>query len=153
MHVIAAKAIALKEAMDPEFKVYQHQVIANSREMVDTFITRGHSIVSGGTDNHLFLVDLSSKSITGKDAEAVLDRACITVNKNTVPNDKRSPFITSGLRIGTPAMTTRGMHNEEARHISSWICDILEDIKDESRVAEITQKVASLCQQFPVYEV
>lgn len=151
MHVIAAKAVAFQEALSPEFKTYQADVMANAKAMVNVFIERGFKIVSGGTDNHLFLVDLIDKDITGKDAEAALGAANITVNKNAVPNDPRSPFITSGLRIGTPAMTTRGMKLEEARQIATFICDILVDIQNTPLIERTKKQVIELCRQFPVY--
>ena len=151
MHAIAGKAVALKEALEPEFKIYQQQVISNARSMADSFIQRGYKIVSGGTDNHLFLVDLIDKNITGKDADAALGRAYITVNKNTVPNDPRSPFVTSGLRIGTPASTTRGFGEIEIRQVADWICDILDQMGDESVVDNVRAQVLELCSRFPVY--
>ena len=137
MHVIAAKAVAFKEALQPEFKAYQEQVVANARAMVSVLQERGYKIVSGGTDNHLLLVDLIDKDITGKDADAALGRAYITVNKNTVPNEPRSPFVTSGLRIGTPAITTRGFGIEETSLLAGWIADILDDITDDAKIAEV----------------
>ncbi|MGB5707618.1 MAG: serine hydroxymethyltransferase [Arenicellales bacterium] len=151
MHVIAAKALAFKEAMEPEFKQYQQQVLDNADAMVEVFQSRGFDIVSGGTDNHLFLLDLISKDITGKDADAALGRANITVNKNSVPNDPRSPFVTSGLRIGTPAMTTRGFGIEESKQITGWICDVLDNIEDESVIATVKQNVIDICKRFPLY--
>ena len=151
MHAIAGKAVALKEALEPEFKIYQQQVISNAQSMADSFIQRGYKIVSGGTDNHLFLVDLIDKNITGKDADAALGRAYITVNKNTVPNDPRSPFVTSGLRIGTPASTTRGFGEIEIRQVADWICDILDQMGDESVVDNVRAQVLELCSRFPVY--
>ena len=151
MHVIAAKAVAFKEALQPEFKVYQRQVVANARAMAEVFIERGFKIVSGGTDNHLFLVDMIEQGITGKDADAALGRAHITVNKNSVPNDLQSPFVTSGLRIGSPAMTTRGFKEKEAHQLTHWICDVLDNIGDESVIAEVAGQVTTLCQRFPVY--
>ena len=151
MHVIAGKAVAFKEALDPQFKVYQQQVIDNARTMAETMMARGYKIVSDGTDNHLFLLDLIAKDITGKDAEAALGRANITVNKNSVPHDPRSPFVTSGLRIGTPAITTRGMGTTEAKQLANWICDILGDINNESTITDIKNKVLDLCNRFPVY--
>ena len=151
MHVIAAKAVAFKEAMEPEFKVYQHQVIANARTMAEVFIQRGVDVVSGGTDNHLFLVDLVSKSITGKDLDAALDRANITVNKNAVPNDPQSPFVTSGIRIGTPSITTRGFKQAEASQVASWICDVIDDMGDETLSETIKGDVKALCKRFPMY--
>jgi glycine hydroxymethyltransferase len=152
MHVIAAKAVALLEAMQPEFVDYQRQVKANARTLAIALQERGHSIVSGGTDSHMFLLDLIDKDITGKDADAVLDRAHITVNKNAVPNDPRSPFVTSGLRLGTPAATTRGFGADEMSMVAGWIADILEDIGDESRVETVREQVIELCRKFPVYE-
>jgi len=137
MHVIAAKAVAFLEALDPEFKLYQAQVIANARAMANTLMERGYSILSGGTDNHLILVSLVDKGITGKDADATLSRANITVNKNTVPNDPCSPFVTSGLRLGTPAITTRGFGTKESEQIAHWIADILTDLNDESMVENV----------------
>lgn len=151
MHVIAAKAVALKEALQPEFKAYQQQVIDNARAMVSTMLARSYNIVSGGTDNHLFLVDLINKSITGKAADAALGNAHITVNKNAVPNDPQSPFVTSGIRIGTPAMTTRGMGTNEATQIANLICDILDDVNNEAIQATVKSQIATLCQRFPVY--
>jgi len=152
MHVIAAKAVAFKEALDPEFKVYQTQVVANARRMTEVLMVRGFDIVSGGTDNHLFLVDLIKRDITGKDADAALDRAHITVNKNTVPNDPRSPFVTSGLRMGTPAVTTRGFGLAEVDALAGWIADILDDIGDESVVQRVRGQAMEICARFPVYE-
>ncbi|NKB61276.1 MAG: aminotransferase class I/II-fold pyridoxal phosphate-dependent enzyme [Gammaproteobacteria bacterium] len=152
MHVIAGKAVAFKEAMEPSFKDYQQQVLDNAKAMVEVFQSRGYKIVSGGTDNHLFLLDLIDKDVTGKDADAALGRANITVNKNSVPNDPRSPFVTSGLRIGTPAMTSRGFGVEETRELTGWICDVLENIGDESVIASVKQKVVALCQRFPIYK-
>ncbi|MCL4315647.1 MAG: serine hydroxymethyltransferase, partial [Gammaproteobacteria bacterium] len=139
MHVIAAKAVAFKEALAPEFKTYQQQVLDNARAMANTMIERGYKVVSGGTDNHLFLVDLVSKNLTGKDAEAALGKANITVNKNAVPNDPQSPFVTSGIRIGTPAITTRGFNEKDARLLAGWICDVLDNIADEKAVARVKQ--------------
>ena len=151
MHVIAAKAVALKEALEPEFKTYQAQVLENARAMVAVMIERGYKIVSGGTSNHLFLVDLIEKDITGKAADAALGQANITVNKNTVPNEPRSPFVTSGLRIGTPALTTRGLGTNEASQVAGWICDILDDIENLDMQAKIKAEVIALCGRFPVY--
>lgn len=151
MHVIAGKAVAFKEALDPQFKVYQQRVIDNARTMAETIMARGYKIVSDGTDNHLFLLDLIAKDITGKDAEAALGHANITVNKNSVPHDPRSPFVTSGLRIGTPAITTRGMGTTEAKQLANWISDILDDINNESTINDIKNKVLDLCNRFPVY--
>ncbi len=151
MHVIAAKAVAFKEAMEPEFKQMMEQVLANAKAMVKVFIERGYKIVSGGTHNHLFLVDLIDRELSGKDADAALGRANITVNKNSVPNDPRSPFVTSGLRIGTPSITRRGMKEEQAVLLAGWICDILDDHTNEKLIADIKVKVVELCRQFPVY--
>ncbi|MCE7902310.1 MAG: serine hydroxymethyltransferase [Gammaproteobacteria bacterium PRO9] len=151
MHVIAAKAVALLEALQPEFKTYQQQVKANAALMAECLMARGYKIVSGGTDSHMLLVDLIGREITGKDADAVLDGAHITVNKNAVPNDPRSPFVTSGVRMGTPAVTTRGFGTTEIRQLSGWIADILDDIKDEPRIARIRDQVVELCGRFPVY--
>jgi glycine hydroxymethyltransferase len=151
MHVIAAKAVALLEAMQPEFKDYQRQVVANARVMTRVLTERGYKIVSGGTDNHLFLIDLIDKGITGKDADAALERAHITVNKNAVPNDPRSPFVTSGLRLGTPAVTTRGFGAGEIDALTHWIADILDDIGDEAAIRRVRGQVLELCARFPVY--
>ncbi len=151
MHVIAAKAVCFKEALSEEFSVYQKQVISNAQAMAKIFIQRGFDVVSGGTDNHLFLVSLIKQGITGKDADAALGRASITVNKNAVPNDPQSPFVTSGLRIGTPAATTRGFGVEECRALASWICDILDRLGDADVEATVKHKVADLCKRFPVY--
>jgi glycine hydroxymethyltransferase len=152
MHVIAAKAVAFLEALQPEFKLYQQEVKANAALMAQVLMERGYKIVSGGTENHMFLLDLIDKGITGKDADAVLDAAHITVNKNAVPNDPRSPFVTSGLRLGTPAVTTRGFRAAEIRQLTGWIADILDDLKDEQRAAKIRQQVIELCRRFPVYQ-
>jgi glycine hydroxymethyltransferase len=152
MHVIAAKAVAFKEAMQPDFKTYQDQVVANARAMADVFMQRGYKVVSGGTDNHLFLVDLIQHGITGKDADAALGRANITVNKNAVPNDPQSPFVTSGIRIGTPAITTRGFNESDARELAGWMCDILDDIGNEDTNRAVRQKVLAICARLPVYE-
>ena len=151
MHVIAAKAVAFLEALQPEFVGYQKQVVANARAMCAALQDRGHRIVSGGTDNHLFLLDLISRSYTGKDADAALGRANITVNKNTVPNDPRSPFVTSGLRLGTPAVTTRGFGEAEVRQLSGWIADVLEDPADGAVIARTRAAVLELCRRYPVY--
>jgi len=151
MHVIAAKAVAFLEALQPEFKDYQRQVVANARAMAGALMARGVKIVSGGTDNHLFLVDLVERSYTGKDADAALGRAHITVNKNTVPNDPRSPFVTSGLRIGTPAVTTRGFREAEVTELASWIADVLEDVNDEAVIERTRRSVIEICRRFPVY--
>jgi len=152
MHVIAAKAVALQEALQPEFKTYQAQVIENARAMVAVMQQRGYKIVSGGTDNHLFLVNLVNKGITGKAADAALGNANITVNKNAVPNDPQSPFVTSGIRIGTPAMTTRGLGVAEVQQVANWICDILDDVNNEAIQATVKAQVITLCAKFPVYE-
>ena len=151
MHVIAAKAVAFKEALEPSFQRYQEQVLDNAKTMARTFISRGYDIVSGGTQNHLMLINLVSKGLTGKAADAALGRAHITVNKNAVPDDPQSPFITSGVRIGTPAITTRGFKENEARQVANWICDILDDIDNEDKIVEIRGKVVQLCKEFPVY--
>ena len=151
MHVIAAKAVCFKEAMSPEFKAYQQQVVKNADVMARTFIERGFDIVSGGTEDHLFLLSLVKQGITGKDADAALGRANITVNKNAVPNDPRPPFVTSGLRIGSPAVTRRGFKEEEVKQLAGWICDILDNIEDENVIARIKDKVLELCARFPVY--
>ena len=151
MHVIAAKAVAFKEAMEPEFKAYQQQVMANARAMAAVFMQRGVDIVSGGTDNHLFLVSLIGKDITGKALDAALDRANITVNKNAVPNDPQSPFVTSGIRIGTPSMTTRGFREAEAAQVATWICDVIDNMSDEALLGKIKGEVLALCKQFPMY--
>jgi len=151
MHVIAAKAVAFLEAMQPEFVDYQKQVVANARAMAAGLSSRGHRIVSGGTDNHLFLLDLIEKGVTGKDADAALGRANITVNKNTVPNDPRSPFVTSGLRIGTPAVTTRGFREAEATQLAGWIADVLDDVGSDAVIERIRQSVLEICRRFPVY--
>lgn len=151
MHVIAAKAVAFLEALQPDFKTYQQQVLNNARAMAKEVMARGYSVVSGGTDNHLFLIDLIQKGITGKDAEAALGKANITVNKNAVPNDPQTPFITSGLRLGTPALTTRGFKEKECTQVATWICDILDDLKDEKRIAKIKQQVVEISEKFPVY--
>jgi len=151
MHVIAAKAVALLEALQPAFKSYQEQVVANARAMAKALQERGHRIVSGGTDNHLFLLDLIGKEYTGKDADAALGRAHITVNKNAVPNDPRPPFVTSGLRIGTPAITTRGFGLEESRRVGGLISEVLDAIGDESAIARVRAEVLAMCGRFPVY--
>jgi glycine hydroxymethyltransferase len=151
MHVIAAKAVALKEAMQPEFKTYQQQVKTNADQMARALQDRGLKIVSGGTDSHMFLVDLIDKDITGKDADFALGQANITVNKNAVPNDPRSPFVTSGLRIGTPAVTTRGFGVEEVGELAHWIADILDNIDDADLRRQVKQKALEICERFPVY--
>ncbi|MBQ8977757.1 MAG: serine hydroxymethyltransferase [Succinivibrionaceae bacterium] len=151
MHIIAAKAVAFKEAMEPDFKEMMKQVMVNAEAMVKVFIERGYKIVSGGTHNHLFLVDLIGRELSGKDAEEALGKANITVNKNAVPNDPRKPFVTSGLRVGTPSITRRGMKEAEAKQIATWMCDVLDNYTNESVIAEIKNKVVDLCNKFPVY--
>jgi glycine hydroxymethyltransferase len=151
MHVIAAKAVALLEALQPEFVAYQKQVLANARAMAGGLMKRGYKIVSGGTDNHLFLVDLIDKNITGKDADAALGRAHITVNKNAVPNDPRPPFVTSGLRIGTPAATTRGFKEAEVLELANWIADVLDENLSDAAIAQVKGKATEICRRFPVY--
>jgi glycine hydroxymethyltransferase len=151
MHVIAAKAVAFLEALQPEFKAYSAQVITNARAMTQALKERGFRIVSGGTDNHLFLLDLVDKNVTGKDADAALGSAHITVNKNAVPNDPRPPAITSGLRIGTPAVTTRGFKETEVRQLAHWIADVLDHMGDAATVERVRSEVVSLCKRFPVY--
>ncbi|WP_455234192.1 serine hydroxymethyltransferase [Thiogranum longum] len=151
MHVIAAKAVAFKEALQPEFKTYQGQVLANARAMAQVFIDRGYKVVSGGTDDHLFLVDLIDKGITGKAADAALGAANITVNKNAVPNDPQSPFVTSGIRVGTPAVTTRGFGEAEVRELAGWMCDIMDDVENQDVIEQIKGRVLDICRRFPVY--
>ncbi len=151
MHVIAAKAVALKEALEPEFRDYQGKVCDNAKVMAKVLADRGYPIVSGGTENHLMLVSLLEKGITGKDADAALSKAYITVNKNAVPNDPQSPFVTSGLRLGTPAITTRGFGQEETRQLSDWIADILDDLENEEVIERVRDQVLELCARFPVY--
>ncbi len=151
MHVIAGKAVAFKEALEPEFKEYQGQVLKNAQAMADAFQQRGYKVVSGGTHNHLFLLDLIDKGITGKDADAALGRAFITVNKNAVPNDPRSPFVTSGIRLGTPAVTRRGFNEADVRELAGWICDVLDDINDEATIARVKEQVLDICRRHPVY--
>jgi glycine hydroxymethyltransferase len=151
MHVIAAKAVAFKEALQPEFKAYQEQVVANARAMARVFVERGYKLVSGGTDAHLFLLDLVDKKITGKAADAALGRAHITVNKNAVPNDPQSPFVTSGIRLGAPAATTRGFKEPEMQALAGWICDILDDLENETVIERVRGQVVELCRRFPVY--
>jgi glycine hydroxymethyltransferase len=151
MHVIAGKAVAFKEALAPSFKVYQKQVIDNARAMVQVMLQRGYKIVSGGTDNHLFLIDLIDKNITGQEAEDALEKAYITLNKNMLPNDPRSPFVTSGLRIGTPAMTTRGLKEKEVGEVATWVCDVLDNLQDLVTVEKVRKQVIGICEQFPVY--
>ena len=151
MHVIAGKAVALKEAMEPEFKTYQQQVAKNAKAMVEVFLERGYKVVSGGTENHLFLLDLVDKNLTGKEADAALGRANITVNKNSVPNDPKSPFVTSGIRVGTPAITRRGFKEAEAKELAGWMCDVLDSINDEAVIERIKGKVLDICARYPVY--
>ena len=154
MHVIAAKAVSFKEAMDPEFKTYQQQVVKNAQAMAGVFIERGLKIVSGGTENHLMLVDLIGKEYSGKDADEALGKANITVNKNSVPNDPRSPFVTSGLRIGTPAITTRGFNAEDSKQLAGWICDVLDGLghgNSDDAIEATKQKVLEICKRYPVY--
>jgi glycine hydroxymethyltransferase len=151
MHVIAAKAVAFEEALQPDFKHYQQQILNNARTMAKTIIKRGYKIVSGGTDDHLMLIDLIDKKITGKEAEAALGQAYITTNKNAVPNDPQSPFITSGLRIGSPAMTTRGFKEKESEQVANWICDILADLQNTANIERIKKEVLALCKKYPVY--
>ncbi|MCW1938266.1 serine hydroxymethyltransferase [Pseudomonas sp. MDMC_285] len=150
-HVIAAKAVCFKEALQPEFKAYQAQVIKNAQTMAKVFMDNGYDVVSGGTENHLFLLSLIKQDITGKDADAALGRAFITVNKNSVPNDPRSPFVTSGLRIGTPAVTTRGFKEDECRQLAGWICDVLANIGNDEVEGRVREQVKALCAKFPVY--
>lgn len=151
MHAIAAKAICFKEAMSDDFKTYQQQVVKNAQAMAEVFIARGYDVVSGGTDNHLFLLSLIKQDVTGKDADAWLGAAHITVNKNSVPNDPRSPFVTSGIRIGTPAVTTRGFGESEVRELAGWIADVIDSKGDEKVIADVKAKVEAVCAKFPVY--
>jgi glycine hydroxymethyltransferase len=152
MHVIAAKAVAFHEAAQPSFKIYQKQVVANAAKMAQTLTQRGLRIVSGRTESHMFLVDLQAKKITGKDAEAALGRAHITVNKNAIPNDPQKPFVTSGVRIGSPAMTTRGFGLAEADKVANLIADVLDAPADNDSLARVRREVEALCSRFPVYE-
>ena len=151
MHVIAAKAVAFKEALQPDFKDYQGKVLANARAMAGVFLERGYKVVSGGTDDHLFLVDLIDKGITGKEADAALGAANITVNKNAVPNDPQSPFVTSGIRVGTPAVTTRGFGETEVRELAGWMCDVMDDVNNQAGIDAVRGKVLDICKRFPVY--
>ena len=151
MHVIAAKAVAFKEALQPDFKDYQGQVLANARAMAGVFLERGYKVVSGGTDDHLFLVDLIDKGITGKQADAALGAAFITVNKNAVPNDPQSPFVTSGIRVGTPAVTTRGFGEAEVKELAGWMCDVMDDVSNEATINRVREQVLAVCKRFPVY--
>lgn len=152
MHIIAAKAVAFEEALQPDFKIYQQQVVSNARAMAKVIMQRGYNIVSKGTDDHLMLIDLIDKQITGKDAENALGDAFITTNKNSVPNDPQSPFITSGIRIGTPAVTTRGFKEKECEQVANWMCDILDDVKNTATITKVKAEVLKLCQRFPVYQ-
>jgi glycine hydroxymethyltransferase len=152
MHVIAAKAVAFLEALSPEFKIYQQQVVVNARAMAKVIMDRGYRIVSGGTDNHLFLVDFIAKKLTGKDVEAALGAAHITVNKNAVPNDPQTPFVTSGIRIGTPAITTRGFVEADAKELAGWICDIVDNLNDATVRERVNKQVEAICRRLPVYE-
>ena len=152
MHVIAAKAVAFKEAMSDDFVEYQKQVLVNANAMAEEFVKRGFDVVSGGTDDHLFLLSLINKGLTGKDADAALSKAHITVNKNSVPNDPQSPFVTSGLRIGSPAITTRGFNEQDSRDLTNWICDVLENMDDEDVIAAVRAKVTEICARLPVYK-
>ena len=151
MHVIAAKAVAFKEALQPEFKIYQQQVVVNARAMAQVLMERGYKILSGGTDNHLFLLDLIDKNLSGKEAEEALGAAFITVNKNSVPSDPRSPFVTSGIRFGTPAVTTRGFKEAEVRALAGWICDVLDNVRDAATIERVKRQVLEICGRFPVY--
>ncbi len=151
MHVIAAKAVAFKEALQPDFKDYQGRVLANARAMAAVFIERGYKVVSGGTDDHLFLLDLIDKGITGKQADAALGAANITVNKNAVPNDPQSPFVTSGIRVGTPAVTTRGFGEAEVRELAGWMCEVMDDVENQATIERVRGEVLAICQRFPVY--
>ncbi|UKE46623.1 MULTISPECIES: serine hydroxymethyltransferase [Xanthomonas translucens group] len=151
MHVIAAKAVAFKEALEPQFKTYQQQVVKNAQAMANTLIARGYKIVSGGTENHLMLVDMIGKEVSGKDAEAALGKAHITVNKNAVPNDPRSPFVTSGLRLGTPAITTRGYLEQDSIDLANWIADVLDAPADAAVIARVREAVTAQCRKYPVY--
>jgi glycine hydroxymethyltransferase len=152
MHVIAAKAVAFKEALEPGFKAYQQQVVLNAQTMAEVFLARGYDVVSGGTNDHLFLVSFIEQGLTGKDVDAWLGAANITVNKNAVPNDPQSPFVTSGIRVGTPAITTRGFGIEEARDLAGWMCDLIDARGDQAAIEAVKTKVLALCKRFPVYE-
>ena len=151
MHVIAAKAVALQEALQPGFREYSRQVVSNARAMAGAFLERGFKVVSGGTDNHLFLLDLVAQGITGKEADAALGRANITVNKNAIPGDPQPPMVTSGIRAGTPAVTTRGFREAECRELAGWMCDILGDVRNEAVIGRVRQQALDLCGRFPVY--
>jgi glycine hydroxymethyltransferase len=152
MHVIAAKAVCFKEALEPEFKIYMQQVIDNAKLMCKVIQDRGIDVVTGKTDNHIVLMDLRSKELTGKDCEMALGQANITVNKNAVPDDPQSPFITSGIRLGTPAVTTRGFGTEEIELLTNWICDVVLDLGNSEKITQIKSDVVSLCKKFPVYK-
>jgi glycine hydroxymethyltransferase len=152
MHVIAAKAVCFKEALEPEFKIYTQRVMDNAKLMCEIIQSRGIDVVTGRTENHIILVDLINKGLTGKDCEAALGRANITTNKNAVPNDPQSPFVTSGIRLGTPAVTTRGFRSEEVEILSNWICDIVLDLENEEKINSIKGKVIEMCKRFPVYK-
>ncbi len=151
MHVIAAKAVAFKEAMQPDFKKYQQRVMDNARAMAEVFVQRGYAVVSGGTDNHLMLVSLVEKGLTGKDVEAALGEAAITVNKNSVPDDPQSPFVTSGIRVGTPAISTRGFNEDDVRDLTRWVCDIMDDVGNGDTIVRVRAQVKELCDRHPVY--
>ncbi len=151
MHVIAAKAVAFKEALEPSFKDYQRAVVLNAQAMAEVFLSRGYDLVSGGTDNHLFLVSFIDQGLTGKDVDAWLGAANITVNKNAVPNDPQSPFVTSGIRVGTPAITTRGFGLDEVRELAGWMCDVIDARGDAAAIEAVKAKVLALCARFPVY--
>ena len=151
MHIIAAKAVSFKEAMEPEYKTYQQQVVKNAQAMANMIMERGYKIVSNGTDNHLFLMDFIDKGLTGKEVDAALNKAYITVNKNSVPNDPQSPFVTSGIRVGSPAITTRGFGEQESTDLANWMCDILDDINNEAVISAVREKVQAVCARFPVY--
>ena len=152
MHAIAAKAVCFKEALSDDFKAYQQQVVKNAKAMAEVIQSRGYDIVSGGTENHLMLISLIKQEMTGKDADRWLGEAFITVNKNAVPNDPKSPFVTSGIRIGTPAVTTRGFGEQEVKDLAGWICDVLDSKGDEAVIASVREKVKAVCAKFPVYE-
>jgi glycine hydroxymethyltransferase len=151
MHIIAAKAVALKEALTDDFKRYQARIVRNAQTLAETLLEAGFRLVSGGTDNHLMLVDLTETGITGKEAQETLDRTGITINKNAIPYDKKGPHVTSGIRIGTPAVTTRGMKEAEMKQIGGLITDVLKNIHNEKRLAEVREEVTSLCRRFPLY--
>lgn len=152
MHVIAAKAVAFKEAMEPEFKAYQRDVIENARAMAKVFMERGYDVVSKGTDDHLFLVSFIEAGLTGKDVDAWLGAANITVNKNAVPNDPQSPFVTSGIRVGTPAVTTRGFSEKDCVELTGWMCDVIDSRGDQAVIDEVRAKVLAICAKYPVYK-